>query len=183
MKSGAQRAKNLGCFQRKGVKFQPFEEIQTGTFFKFENGKISESALTLIAKAAEGSVRDSLSLLDRALATQNVTEKEISEIQIRKMLGVADRSKILELLKFIFAGDQKASITLLREMVNEGIEPTNFLNDFLEIIYFIQQRKGAGNFDTDLSISETEQAIIDNISNEINVSTLCLLYTSDAADE
>ena len=141
-----------------------------------ENGKITESALKLIAKAAEGSVRDSLSLLDRALATQNVTEKEISEIQIRKMLGVADRSKILELLKFIFAGDQKASITLLREMVNEGLEPANFLNDLLEMVYFMQQKKNLGNFDSDVSISESEIETISLISKDIKTSTLIIFW-------
>ena len=72
---------------------------------KIENGRISESALILIAKAAEGSVRDSLSLLDRALVSQNIREKEIDETFIRKMLGLADKSKLLHLLTFIFQGD------------------------------------------------------------------------------
>ena len=65
------------------------------------------------------------------------------------MLGIADRSKILNLLNFIFQGEQNKSIAQLREMINEGIEPTNFLNDLLEIIYFIQQKKSAGKFDSD----------------------------------
>ena len=68
---------------------------------EIEGGKISDTALKLITKAAEGSVRDSLSLLDRALVNQQVTEKEIDEVSLRKMLGIADRSRILELLKFI----------------------------------------------------------------------------------
>ena len=108
---------------------------------KLENGKITDRALILIAKAAEGSVRDSLSLLDRALATQDIEEKEIDDVFVRKMLGIADRSKILNLLTFIFQGEQKKSLTLLKEMINEGIEPSNFLNDLLEIVYFIQQKK------------------------------------------
>ena len=112
-----------------------------------ENRKISENALILIAKAAEGSVRDSLSLLDRALISQEIEEKEIDEIFIRKMLGSADRSKIISFLKLIFEGDQIKSIGLIKEMINDGIDPKNFLNDLLEIIYFIQQRKNIGNFD------------------------------------
>ena len=143
---------------------------------KAENGKITDEALILIAKAAEGSVRDSLSLLDRALVSQNIEEKEIDKNFVRKMLGIADRSKILNLLNFIFQGEQDKSITQLKEMINEGIEPTNFLNDLLEIIYFIQQKKNAGNFDSDLSISESEQEIIDKISNEVNVSTLIIFW-------
>ena len=74
---------------------------------KIENGKISDGALILIAKAAEGSVRDSLSLLDRALVTQNIEEKEIDEGFVRKMLGIADRSKILNLLNLFSKGNKK----------------------------------------------------------------------------
>ena len=81
---------------------------------KIENGKISAGALILIAKAAEGSVRDSLSLLDRALVSQNIEEKEIDETYIRKMLGLADKSKLLHLLNFIFQGDQKKSLASLK---------------------------------------------------------------------
>ncbi len=143
---------------------------------KFENGKISENALSLIAKAAEGSVRDSLSLLDRALVSQNIEEKEINETFIRKMLGIADRSKIINLLNFIFEGDQKKSIDQLRELINEGIQPTNFLNDLLEIIYFIQQKKSLGNFDSELSMTESEQNIINSISKNINMSTLIVFW-------
>ena len=95
---------------------------------------------------------------------------------VRKMLGIADRSKILNLLNFIFQGEQKKSIELLREMINQGIEPTNFLNDLLEIIYFIQQKKNIGNFDSDLSISESELKTIDSISNNINISTLIIFW-------
>jgi len=143
---------------------------------KIENGKISDAALKLIAKAAEGSVRDSLSLLDRALVSQHVTEEEIDEPFIRKMLGIVDRSKILELLKFIFYGDQKKSIKQLRQMIDEGIEPVNFLNDLLEIIYFILQKKNLGDFDSDLSISESELEMITIITKEVNESTLIVFW-------
>ena len=143
---------------------------------KIEKGKISDGALILIAKAAEGSVRDSLSLLDRALINQNIEKKAIDETFIRQMLGLADRSKILNLLSFIFQGNQKKSIELLREMVNEGIVPTNFLNDLLEIIYFIQQKKNIGNLDSDLSISESEQETINSISKDVSMSTLVVFW-------
>jgi len=143
---------------------------------KIENGKVSDEALKLIAKASEGSVRDSLSLLDRALIGQHVTNKEIDVTYVRKMLGISDRSKVFELIDLIFKGDKKKSVELLREMVNEGIEPTNFLNDLLEIIYFIQQRKNLGNFDSDLPISESEIKMVDVISKDVSVSTLILFW-------
>ena len=143
---------------------------------KIEKGKISEAALKLIAKASEGSVRDSLSLLDRALVDQTSETKEINETSIRKMLGIADRSKILDLLQFIFEGDQNNTTKLLREMIEEGIEPQNFLNDLLEIIYFIMQKKNIGSFESDLSISETETEKINLISKDIKVSTLMIFW-------
>ena len=141
-----------------------------------EGGKISDTALKLITKAAEGSVRDSLSLLDRALVNQQVTEKEIDEVSLRKMLGIADRSRILELLKFIFDGDDKNSIQVLKNIINEGVEPENFLNDLMEILYFIIQTKNLGNFDTELSISESEIETINTLSKKIETSTLIVFW-------
>jgi DNA polymerase-3 subunit gamma/tau len=61
-------------------------------------------------------------------------------------------------------------------MIDEGIEPTNFLNDLLEIIYFIQQKKNIGNLDSDLSMSESEQETINSISNNVNTSTLIVFW-------
>jgi len=143
---------------------------------KLENGNISDSALKIIAKASEGSVRDSLSLLDRALITQSINNKEVSDSDIRKMLGIGDRSKILDFLQSVIIGDKKTAIDKLRIIVNEGVEPSNFLNDLLEIIYFIQQKKSLGQLYSDLSISEAESEIIDLISKDISISTLVVFW-------
>jgi len=141
-----------------------------------EKGKIALGALNLIAKAAEGSVRDSLSLLDRALISQNIHEGEIDEKFVRKMLGLADRTKTINLIRLIFQGNQKKSIEQLREMIKEEIQPINFLNDFLEILYFIQQNKMLGNFDFELSISESEKEIISSISKDADMRTLIIFW-------
>ena len=143
---------------------------------KLENGKISETALRLIAKASEGSVRDSLSLLDRAIVSQHVIEKEIDANFVRKMLGIADRSKILEILHFIFQGDQKNSIQQLRKLINEGIEPSSFLNDLLEIIHFMLQKKNIGDISNDLSLSESELEMIGAETKVISTSTLVVFW-------
>ena len=151
-----------------------FENLKK--ILKLENGKMSESALKLIVKASEGSVRDSLSLLDRALVSQHITNEEVDEIFIRKMLGIADRSKILELLNLVLQGNQVNSIKHLRQMVNEGIEPQSFLNDLLEIIYFILQQKNLGDLDSDLSLSESQVKAIKEISKDITPSTLIVFW-------
>ena len=151
-----------------------FEHIKK--ISKLENGKISDSALQLIAKAATGSVRDALSLLDRTLISQQITEEEINEAFVRKMLGLANREKILELLKFIFDGDQKKSILHVRQMIDEGLDPVNFVNDLLEMTYFILQKRNLGDFDSDLAISEAELRMIDLISKNVDTSTLILFW-------
>ena len=152
---------------------------------KIENGKISDSAIKLITKAAGGSVRDALSLLDRALISGHVTNGEIDEAFVREMLGIANRSKILELLKFIFDGDQRKSIESIRKMINEGISEINLKNDILELIHFILQKKNLGNFDSDLNISESELKMIDLISKDVSTSTLILFwqFTLKSLDE
>ena len=143
---------------------------------QIENGKISDKALQLIAKASEGSVRDSLSLLDRALISQNLTSKEIDAKFIRKMLGIADRSKILEILKFIIQGDQKKSVEQLKQLIDGGLDPANFLNDLLEIIHFVLQKKNLGDLEPNLSLSELEHEMINLISKDVSVSTLIIFW-------
>jgi len=143
---------------------------------KLENGKVSNDALTLIAKVSEGSVRDSLSLLDRVLVSQNFEGKEIDENFVRKMLGIADRSKILNLLNFVFQGEQKKSIEQLREMVNEGLEPNSFLNELLEILHLVQQQKTIADSNNDLTIPEYELEAVKKISSQINMSTLIVFW-------
>ena len=149
-----------------------FENLKKIT--ELESGKISDAALKLITKAAEGSVRDSLSLLDRALVNQQISEKEVDEVSLRKMLGIADRSRILDLLHLVFNGDEKKSIQVLKSIINEGVEPENFLNDLMEILYFIIQTKSLGDFETELSESESE--IISTLSKKVETSTLMIFW-------
>ena len=141
-----------------------------------ENGKITDKALMLITQLAEGSVRDGLSLLDKALINQNATNKEIDDIFVRKMLGITERIKILELFKLIFDGDRKMAISHLRKIVDEGIEPIRFLNEFLEVIYLMERDKNLGDVSSDLSVSEAEQKMIHSISKDISSSTLTIFW-------
>ena len=72
-----------------------------------EKGKISEDAIKLIARTSEGSVRDSISLLDRSLISQNINEnKQIEEPDVSEMLGLADKSKVIALFKEVLSGNQ-----------------------------------------------------------------------------
>jgi len=143
---------------------------------KKENGTISESALQLIAKASEGSVRDAISLLDRALISQSISNKEIQEPDVRSMLGLADRSKLILLFKEILSGNQKNAVNHLRELIDSGLDARNFLNDILEILYLFNRRINLGPIEKDLMISESELQLIDTYSKNLDSQDLGIFW-------
>ena len=92
-----------------------------------ENGKISEDAIRLISRASEGSVRDAISLLDRSLISQSLDQNsEIKESDVREMLGLADRTKIISLFKEVLNGNEKESLRYFKELSKDGIDARNF---------------------------------------------------------
>ena len=143
---------------------------------KKENGSISDGALQLIAKASEGSVRDAISLLDRALISQSIDKKEIQDQDIRLMLGLADRSKLIFLFKEVLLGNQKEAINHLRELIDNGLDAKNFLNDILEIIYLFNRRINLGPIEKDLMISESEVQLIDDYSKSLDSQDLGIFW-------
>jgi DNA polymerase-3 subunit gamma/tau len=143
---------------------------------KKENGSISDSALQLIARASEGSVRDAISLLDRALISQSIKNKEIQDQDIRLMLGLADRSKLILLFKEILSGNQKEAINHLRELIDSGLDAKNFLNDILEILYLFNRRINLGPIEKDLMISESELQLIDSYSKNLDTQDLGIFW-------
>jgi len=143
---------------------------------KKENGSISDSALQLIARASEGSVRDAISLLDRALISQNINNKEIQDQDIRLMLGLADRSKLIILFKEILSGNQKEAISHIRELIDNGLDAKNFLNDILEILYLFNRRINLGPIGKDLMISESELQLIDTYSKNLDSQDLGIFW-------
>ena len=142
-----------------------------------EKGKISEGALKLLARASEGSVRDAVSLLDRALIFQTLEQnKTIQETDVRKMLGIADKSKIINLISCIFEGNEKVAIEQLKELSDGGLDAKNFLNDFLELLYLFGRRANLGPIEKDLFLSEGEIKLIDKISKDLNMQDLGLFW-------
>ena len=97
-------------------------------------------------------MRDAISLLDRALITQSIHNKEIQGIDVRQMLGLADRSKLIELFKEVLSGNQTEAIKHLRELIDNGLDAKNFLNDILEILYLFNRRINLGPIEKDLMI-------------------------------
>ncbi len=141
-----------------------------------EKGAISDDAIKLIAKTSEGSVRDSISLLDRALITQSVNQNKIEEPDVRKMLGLADKSKVLTIFKEILSGNEIDALKFLNEIIDDGIDAKNFLNDILEILYLFSRRISLGPIEKDMSISESELLMIDQFSKNIDMQDIGLFW-------
>ena len=132
-----------------------------------ENGKISEEALKLIVKISEGSVRDALSLLDRAiLSTEKNSELDLKKAQ--EIFGYFDRSQLINLFKSIFEGNEKEVLKNYREIYNQGVEPKIFINDFLEILYYFKNINSLKIDGTNFSLNDEEFQTIKEISTSIS---------------
>ena len=142
-----------------------------------ENGKISEDAISLIARTSEGSVRDAISLLDRALIFQSISENnEVEEKNVREMLGLADRSKIISLFREVLSGKEKEALGHLKELINNGIDAKNFLNDILEVLYLFGRRINLGPIEKDTLVSEAEIQLVDSYSKNLDMQDIGLFW-------
>ena len=142
-----------------------------------ENGNISDDAVKLIARTSEGSVRDSISLLDRALISRsNVKNKTIEEKDVREMLGLADKSKIISLFKELLSGNEKEALIELKNLIDNGLDARNFLNDILEVLYLFSRRINLGSIEKDFSISESDAQQIEEFSKNIDMQDIGLFW-------
>jgi DNA polymerase-3 subunit gamma/tau len=124
------------------------------TLAEKEKVKIEEGALALIARAAEGSARDSLSLLDQAIAHSEDTV--ITAEMVRAMLGLADRGRVLDIFEKLMGGDIAAALTDLSGLYDAGADPLAVMQDLLETTHFL----------TRLKVAPTAQGFFDGGSGE-----------------
>ena len=156
--------------------------IKSSELFEFiknvkekENGKITDDALKLIVKISEGSVRDALSLLDRALITlDDKTEMNLRTAQ--KIFGNFDKSQLIDILKLILHGDEKKVIETYREIYDQGLEPKVFINDFLELVYYLKNIDSLTLESTNFSLNDEEFLQIKEISKNIDTQVLILIW-------
>ncbi|CAK9041883.1 DNA polymerase III subunit tau (DNA polymerase III subunit gamma) [Durusdinium trenchii] len=112
-----------------------------------EDVRIAKDGLWMIARAAEGSVRDALSILDQAIVqhtASNVGDEEVSADDIRSMLGLADRAGVWALVDACFKGDAKTALDLFRDQYDAGAEPAVILRDLLDLVHLLTRVKAAG---------------------------------------
>jgi DNA polymerase-3 subunit gamma/tau len=123
-----------------------------------ENAKVAPDAIALLARAADGSVRDGLSLLDRAIAESDPAT-EISAEQVRQMLGLADRSQTLDLFETVMKGAVAEALAQARDLYRAGADPLTLVQDLLEVTHGITRLKlVAEQAAADLSPSEAARA-------------------------
>jgi DNA polymerase-3 subunit gamma/tau len=127
-----------------------FEEVS-----KAEGVEVEPEALGMIARAAEGSARDGLSILDQAIAHG---AGAVTAEQVRDMLGLADRGRIRRLLQLVLSGDANAALTELDEAHDLGIDPTQLLRGLMESLHAATRAKAGANADALQSAEERESA-------------------------
>ena len=156
--------------------------VKSDELFKFikdvkekEKGKISDEALKLIVKISEGSVRDALSLLDRAMLNEN-QDKELDLKSAQKIFGYFDKSFLINLFKHLFEGNENEVIKIYRLIYDQGVDPKNFLNDFLEILYYFKNIKSLKLDGNNFAINDNEFKEIEKLSNKINSKTLLIFW-------
>jgi DNA polymerase-3 subunit gamma/tau len=140
-----------------------------------ENGKASDEALKLIVKISEGSVRDALSLLDRALLSlDEKTELDLNAAQ--KIFGYFDKSQLINLFELILRGEEEKVINIYRKIYDQGVEPKVFINDFLEILYYFKNINSLSLESTNFSLNDEEFSKIKDISNQVDSEVLILFW-------
>ena len=140
-----------------------------------ENGEISNDALKLIVKISEGSVRDSLSLLDRALLSLD-EGKELDLNSAQKIFGYFDKSQLIDLFELILKGEETKVISIYRKIYDQGVEPKVFINDFLELLYYFKNINSLTLESTNFSLNDEEFSKIKNLSNQIDSEVLILFW-------
>ena len=150
---------------------------------KLENGIATDDALKLLIKLSEGSVRDALSLLDRALIS--LDKKNIDLKGVQKIFGYSDKTIIIEMFNYLFRGEEKKVLNLFKKIYLIGVDPKIFLNDFLEVLYFIKNinilKLDKNNFDLNLE----EIKALSDLAEHVEESTLLNYwqFTLNALDE
>ena len=122
---------------------------------KAEQVDVEPEALNVIARAAEGSARDGLSLLDQAIAHG---EGHVTAAEVRAMLGLADRGRIRRLLETILAGEASAMLAQLDEAHALGIDPTSLIRGLMESLHGVTRAKAGAAGDALQSEEEREAA-------------------------
>ena len=138
-----------------------------------EGAEISDDALALITRAAEGSARDAQSLLDQAIS-HGAGETTVD--QVRAMLGLADRGRVIDLLDMILRGDAAGALTEIGAQYADGADPIAVLRDLAELTHWISIVKITPDAAEDPTVSPDERARGQAIADQLSIRVLSRLW-------
>ena len=138
-----------------------------------ENAEITDDALALITRAAEGSARDATSLLDQAISHG---AGETTADQVRAMLGLADRGRVMDLFDMIMRGDAAAALNELGSQYSDGADPMAVIRDLAEITHWISVVKITPNSAEDPTISPDERTRGVALANALSMRVLTRMW-------
>ena len=141
-----------------------------------EEADVDENSLTLISKSSEGSVRDALSILDQAIITYNLMGEKVTEDKVRTMLGLADDTKIVDLMSYIVEGNIEKSINAVEEIFDIGADPKLVLHSLLDVCYLMTRTKTLGKISKDLSVSESDAERLNVMVKDLDMTYLTMLW-------
>ncbi len=141
-----------------------------------EDADVDDNSLKLISKSSEGSVRDALSILDQVIITYNLNGERVTEDKVREILGLADETKIIDLMNFIIEGNSLKAIETSEEIFDIGADPKLVLHSLLEICYLMTRTKTLGKISNDLSVSESESKKLEEIVKNLDMTYLTMLW-------
>ena len=142
-----------------------------------EEFTFDEGALEVIADAAEGSVRDSLSILDQAMALSGESKK-IEEQVVRQMLGLVGWQQIFGLLEPLFGGNIAQTLEKARSLYQAGADPVQVLEDMLEIAHLLSQLKAAPNLKLSSHLSGSDITRASSLAEKLSIPFLGRLWQS-----
>ena len=138
-----------------------------------EKLKADEEALHMIAKAADGSARDGLSLLDQAISLgAGVIKADI----VKDMIGLADITQTFELFENLINGETKQVIITLQEQYKNGADPVSLLKDLISLTHLITKVKLVPSFINDSSVSEAEKDFCNKVKDKISIAILSKIW-------
>ena len=136
-----------------------------------ENVKIDDSVIGLISRASGGSARDSLSLLDQAIALSE-NDEALSEDLIRKMLGLSDQGRIIDLFEYISSGDVEAALEEIRDQVDIGVDPSNLIEVLGDLVHEMTRHKVTQENEDNLSLGPENIVRLKSIIEDESVKSL-----------
>jgi DNA polymerase III subunit gamma/tau len=155
-------------FDLKRIEIETLTEHLAGISAE-EGASAERQALALIARAAEGSVRDALSILDRAIAFGG---NEVKADAVRGLLGLADRTRVFDLLETVLKGDAGGALKQLDALTRDGAEPGQVIADLADAVHAVTLVKAAGPASADPAASEAERARAADLAQRLSMPSL-----------